>query len=231
MELKKENINKSARNEEVLMAIFLQKYFFREDELRVGDDSHNNIPDIYNESKTVGIDVVRMELENDFKAEKIYGNFEKHSGNYKAMLTDKKAGKIIKENEGLFVNADGVVTAWTHKEEGGLPLDYLKEIYNKNLKNKIENLNNGNYSGIKGEVSLAIISDKRYKGDYDIEILLRQYGKIMSNEKSFDNLFVLFTSGIYKIDRKMVINKISFDGQEYSEGVKYYKRISLSSNK
>lgn len=216
-------IDKSAKRTEVLMAYFLHKKYFLNQQLFVGDEG-GKFPDIRTKDNSLGIEVVQAEQSEDFAANLIWTKFDEYNGDAEK-LTHYIKKKLSQYEVKLFVN-NGKVEAWTTNDLGHSAY-YSKRLFFTIINKKLEKLNSGNYSKIDGEIDLAIISVFRTRSDKHAREIFHEYKKIKSYYKqSFNKIFVLFTDAFYVIEEnkieKVAITKDELDSLK-SEIEKFYK--------
>ena len=216
-------IDKSAKRTEVLMAYFLHKKYFLNQQLLVGDEG-GKFPDIRTKDNSLGIEVVQAEQSEDFAANLIWTKFDEYNGDAEK-LTHYIKKKLSQYEVKLFVN-NGKVEAWTTNDLGHSAY-YSKRLFFTIINKKLEKLNSGNYSKIDGEIDLAIISVFRTRSDKHAREIYQEYQKIKSYYKQcFNKIFVLFTDAFYVIEENK-IEKVAITKDELnslkSEIEKFYK--------
>lgn len=188
------NILKTAKHEELFCAFALEPYLFQDDEFTVGDIEKEKLPDIYRNDKSYGIEVVRCEADSDFKQVGVCKYAYQNDYDYQKVKTwcEKRFPSMynISEIDGKIGLLYG--TGGSHK------VDWMKENYEEQIIKKLNKLNNGNYSGITGDIGLCISIIHRHKDEYDAKLILFVYINIIERyNKYFDKVYVITSSSIF----------------------------------
>lgn len=219
-------IDKSAKNTEIMLGYFLHKKVYQGLVLHVGDEMGR--PDISTEDLSLGIEVVQAEYAEDFASKIILKKYVKFKGNAKKIKNYVKA-KMRAFETLLFVNRNKV-EAWTIKLVGYSKY-FSKYIFEKAIAKKLEKLNDGNYSAIKGEINLGIISVYQAKPDKVIKEIQEKYQSIKdSYVRTFKKIFVLFTDRLFEIDGDN-ITKYNISDVELENLESDFKKLLKQKNK
>lgn len=193
---KKLKINKTAKPPEIIAAKLLGDWFFKDKNLIVGDASTLNLPDIYTEDFSVGIEVVQLDRGADLDTKYIWQKMKETLEDYneiKKFCDDKHSGKYnLVEKEGK--------VCYFYSSEVNHSKTWMKESYSVNIRKKLGKLNNGNYSGIKTEIDLCIIIVYKIIRKFDVELIAYFYKQIEeSYEKSYDKIYIIESNKTFVI--------------------------------
>lgn len=222
--------NKKIRNNtttraEVLAIDFVDGIIEPNDNWNVGAETSFNLPDIYNDNKTLGFEVVRCESEIDFRRDDIMKELENINYDYSKYLKIKANNKdhIFNNKEFIFSIFDNKIIS-TSTKGFGHSIDWMINYYKKTIKCKLHKLNKGNYSECQ-KVSLIILSTYRvndYIGAQQIQEIYSQQTHCF--EKSFDVVYYITSSAIYFIKDKEASLFKQFNDNEFSKYVKQMKQ-------
>lgn len=229
MNIKNLNIKQTAKPPEINAAKVLKHCILGETVLTVGDEAKLNLPDIYSEDLSIGFEVVQMERDEDLDTKYVWDEIAKN--NYDFSIT-----KIFCDekypNKYHLQEYNGKVFCFMTKGKSHR-VDWMKPIYDKLINNKLEKLNNGNYSGITDKINLCISIVHRTKRLYDAELIIYSYTQLAKTfERKFknlyiiesDKLFVVYPDNIEDIKPKIWQNCIcdfEITGNNYIEEIKY----------
>ena len=196
-------ILKTAKKAELFCAYVLEDCILQDGEYIVGDIEKDKLPDIYSEDKKHGIEVVQAERENDFKLDDVCRYCENNEYNYAKVnpWCEKKYPEKYYMSE-----TNGKINMITGKE-GAHKIDWMKDIYENEIRQKLIKLNKGNYSGITGKVDLCISIVHRLKDEYDAKLILFVYISIVRKfSKFFDKIYVITSSSIFILNPNNIKN-------------------------
>lgn len=99
--------------------------------------------------------------------------------------------------------------------EGFHRIDWMREIYTRNITKKLRKLNDGNYSGINGKISLCMSIIHRAKSLYDAWLILSIYSEHsrIFNIK-YNNLIIVTSKQLYLTTSEKVKNIPPIESQE-----------------
>ena len=191
-----EDIRNNWRND-TLLALLIDKYIFPFNLLIIGDDNVKHLPDLWDKDRTNGFEFVQCELDCDLDAKNIYKALKLNKNNYNKTIEMLKRDNFPID-EYSFQRYGSKIGSFSHKESGR-SYGYLAPIYEKNIRNKLEKLNKGNYSGCQ-RCSLVISNIERSKDKSDVDLVKKIYERLSLNyTEKFDNVYVITTTGIYRI--------------------------------
>lgn len=189
---------------EILVKNLVKHYHFKNDNLLVGDNFEEGLPDIYSLDKRLGIEVVEAELEIDYRYNnELIPNCLGKSGSLEKCLEIKNklenSLKHLKDQFGfskgsdLFnvVHNDRVVLSVSTNEMNSRNVDYANKYFEKKILSKIKKSKNGNYKGIQGDKYLALFSISRSKGPYESKNVFKLFKE--HNDNTFSGLIVVFS--------------------------------------
>lgn len=189
--------SKTAKYAEILTAVILSHTFFDGTNLYVGDKE--KVTDIYTKSRDIGIEVVQAEYLCDFLLDS-YSKLSLRQG----LSLDPVNNKKTKAR----------VLSWSYNTN--LDDKYVMEQFRARVKDKLFKLNNGNYKKIKGEIDLALLSYMRVKDRVDANNFIKVYKEECCHyQKTFDKVFLIFSSGIYYIIDGDIVAQAEFVGDEF----------------
>lgn len=206
--VKNVKILNNARPSEILVAHFLGHFIFKEMDLIVGDSPC--IPDIYNSNRTLGVEVVQIELESDLDKKKI-ARFAESGVEFKEVVS--LVNEKYRNHKYRVCNVNG-------KACGIISEDFLfrtRKLFNiidKSLKSKNQKLEKGNYSNITGEIDLCLVNMYRNFGDREIEYILTKCNDL---KMSFKRIFVLLRSKLVVIENGRIRETISIENSVMNE--------------
>lgn len=216
-----EKIRNNLRND-TLLALLIDRYIFPMNLLIIGDDNVNHLPDLWDIYKTNGFEFVQCELDCDLDKKKIYDALRQSGYDYNKTINLLKTDNFPIQ-EYCFHCYEGKIVAFYHNELGR-NFDYLRSIYERNIKNKLEKLNNGNYNGCQ-KCSLVISNIERLRDKSDINLIKEIYEKLsLTFAKNFDNVYVITTTGIYQVSNNTEVI-VEFEDFEFSYYVYLMKVI------
>ena len=193
---------KTVKYPEILVAVVLSKTFYQKENLCVGDKE--KITDIYSKGKAIGIEVVQSEYISDFLLSSMSNLYQKETVHGKPL--PKRKIKVL---------------SWSFNSD--FDNDIVMEQFRARIIDKLKKLNNGNYSKIKKEVNLAVLSYMRLKSREDAENFINAYRQeCVKFEKVFDRIFLIFSTGIYYMAGNEMVDYIEFIGDDFL----YYQEIA-----
>lgn len=198
---------------ELLAALIIDNNIYKDKELFVGHPTHESLPDIFDEDKEKGFEVVTLEKDIDQIKDSVFYelskvNFGKEKFKYKKKTFDKKGVIFEEKNEKIFIKN----TFDCHLE------NWMDEDIKNMLNKKLKKLNNGNYNGCK-DISLIILSIDRYRTK-DFAISVFDFYNNIKKEYSFNfkNVYLVLSNKIYhfyyenikeyEYDENIIINKM-----------------------
>lgn len=227
--LKDEEIrNNTTVRAEVLASVFVNKYIQNNDILIVGTDPNENLPDIFNESKTCGFEVVECEALIDFLHKDATKELVKINFDYETYLDIKKCHPehiFNKVNLNLTVINNRICA--TSTTDGGHEIDWMIENYRNEVNKKLNKLNNGNYKNCKN-VSLLILNLARANGKLNAEQVRQVYSEEINLNKFvllFNYIYYVTTGEIYLITLNECQRFKLFIDDEYSINVREMKQL------
>lgn len=189
--------SKTAKYAEILTAVILSHTFFDGTNLYVGDKE--KVTDIYTKNKDIGIEVVQAEYLCDFLLDS-YSKLSIRNG----LSLDPNNKKKTKAR----------VLSWSYNTD--LDDEYVMAQFRARVKDKLFKLNNGNYKKIKDETDLALLSYMRVKDNTDAKNFIKVYKEESVNyERTFDKVFLIFSSGIYYLMDGEIVAQAEFVGDEF----------------
>lgn len=195
--------NKTASWIEVFCAYSISNNIYPNEPLVVGDCSNEHLPDIYNIQKTLGIEIVQLEKDCDLDTKYVWNSYIEHDGNFEKIkeFCDSKYPNTYNLTE-----IDGKLGCFS-TTEGAHSIDWMKEIYSKNLNNKLRKLNAGNYSGITKNIELCVSIIHRRKSLYDVLFILYLYLESAKQyENKFNKIIVITSTKLYVLEPHKVTN-------------------------
>lgn len=225
--LKDEEIrNDTTVRAEVLASVFVNKYIQNNDILIVGSDTNENLPDIFNESKTCGFEVVECEALIDFLHNDATKEFVKINHDYTKYLDLKNSNPehiFNKVNLKLTVIDNKICASSTL--EYGHSIDWMLEKYKSTIQKKLKKLNSGNYENCSN-VSLVILNLSRSNGILNAEQVRQAYSEeAQKYTLLFNSIYYITTDGIYFIDTRECKILKSFIDNEYCISVRKMKQL------
>lgn len=227
--LKDEGIrNNTTVRAEVLASVFVNKYIQNNDILIVGSDTNENLPDIFNESKTCGFEVVECEalidfLHNDLTKELININYD--YSKYLEIKNNNPEHVFNKINLNMTIINNQICS--TSTLDFGHSIDWMTENYRNEVNKKLNKLNNGNYKNCKN-VSLLILNLARANGKLNAEQVRQVYSEEINLNKFvllFNYIYYVTTGGIYLITLNECQRFKLFTDDEYSINVGEMKQL------
>ena len=207
--------SKTVKYQELLVAVVLSKTFFKNINLYVGDKVKTT--DIYTRGRRLGIEVVQAEYLSDFLMD-----------NYSKLKNKDMSAKSFFQMTKL--NKNSKVLSWSYNTTADDK--YVMEQFKESVANKLAKLQNGNYSNIKSQVDLAVLSYLRIKDNSDAENFLSVYNQESAKvDKGFDNVFLIFSSGIYLIKNGKIEDHIEFVGEDFLNYQRVAKSMILNNKK
>lgn len=205
MKIKTEKITmrENVREEELFCALVLSNYLFETEDFTVGDDLE--LPDITSGNCSVGIEVVQIEKEVDHLQDRILKEFV--ANNLECIKVYKNKKILPKLSSFSIKEKDGKLMSLSTKEESH-SVDWMMPENEERLRKKLKKLNRGNYSRIKENIALCVLSRDRIRNEYDFCLLIYQYLKIAAEfEKKYDAVYFITSEGIFcwkKTDEKYI---------------------------
>lgn len=196
--------NSTVRSE-VLVGVFIDKYIFTNGTLYVGTNPSEKLPDIHNNTNTVGFEVVNCEADVDFIHKDIIEKFAKIN---KAALNS-----TVEDN------------VYSTRKSFGHGVDWMVKKYKETLNKKLQKLNNGNYSGCS-RVFLIILNILRANGMLNAKQIQQVYCEEIKNfSVGFANIYYITPNGIYLVNTNEVLNFKKFQNNEFSDCVMEMKQM------
>ena len=158
--------NKSDKWAEVFCAYAINNYLFKDKDFFVGDCSEKHFPDIYDSSLSLGIEVVQLEKNSDLDSKYVWRAYKDYGGDYNKIV--RYCNDKFKDVYDL-TNYNGKLGAFS-TNDGPHNIDWMKDIYLKNIRNKLSKLNKGNYSGVQKKFLCTSII-QRAKDIYDVNLI------------------------------------------------------------
>lgn len=225
--LKDEEIrNNTTVRAEVLASVFVNNYIQNNDTLIVGTDTNESLPDIFNESKTCGFEVVECEALIDFLHKDVIKELVKINFDYEKYLEIKKCHPehiFNKVNLNLTVINNRIGA--TSTTDLGHSVDWMIENYKNTLHKKLKKLNNGDYKNCLN-VSLIILNLSRANGIINAEQVMQSYCVEAKNfTLLFNYIYYVTTNGIYLINTNKCERLKFFNDDEFSICVKEMKKL------
>lgn len=225
--LKDEEIrNNTTVRSEVLASVFVNKYIQNNDILIVGTDTNENLPDIFNETKTCGFEVVECEAAIDFLHKDATKELVKINFDYEKYLEIKKCYPehiFNKVNLNLTVINNRICA--TSTTNLGHSVDWMIKNYKNTLQKKLKKLNKGDYKNCLN-VSLIFLNLFRANEIINAEQVMQSY---FVEAKNFDLLFnyiyYVTTNGIYLINTNKCEALKLFNDDEFSVCVREMKGL------
>ncbi len=190
--------SKTVKYQELLVAVILSKTFYETTDLYVGDKE--KITDIYTRDKKLGIEVVQAEYHSDFLLE-----------SYSKLLANKSSTPPPSKAN---VSSKAKVLSWSYETD--VDNEIVIQQFRERVKDKLNKLNHGNYAKIKNEVNLALLSYLRVKDEGDAKAFVNVYKENVKDvEKSFNKIFLIFSTGIYYLMDDNIVAYKEFVGDEF----------------
>lgn len=203
---------KSVKYPELLTAVVLSQTFYRDTSLYVGDKE--KVTDIYSRGKTIGIEVVQSEYTSDFLLSS-YSNLYQRTMEQKGVEMPKRKAKVL---------------SWSYNSD--LDDDIVMEQFRARIVDKLGKLNNGNYSKIKSEVNLAVLSYMRVKSKEDAQNFIDAYKEeSIKFKKEFNKIFLIFSTGVYYLVDEEIIAYAEFVGDDFLKYQEMAKAILKNGEK
>lgn len=203
---------KSVKYPELLTAVVLSQTFYKDTSLYVGDKE--KVTDIYSRGKTIGIEVVQSEYTSDFLLSS-YSNLYQRTMEQKGVEMPKRKAKVL---------------SWSYNSD--LDDDIVMEQFRARIVDKLGKLNNGNYSKIKSEVNLAVLSYMRVKSKEDAQNFIDAYKEeSIKFEKEFNKIFLIFSTGVYYLVDEEIIAYAEFVGDDFLKYQEMAKAILKNGEK
>lgn len=217
-----ENFVDSIRNE-TLISIIINKYICKE-KLWLGGNTDNHLPDLFNEDKSTGFEIVQCELDSDLNTKLIYKAIREkgiRNEDVADALRTFNSPSFDKSNYSFSIDNNGLIAGFTQNSLGRSP-GYLQAILERNIKLKIEKMLKGNYSACKN-LYLVLSNIERAKDKSDAELTKGIYHKLIKDKtQKFKDVFLVTTSGIYSLDD--TIADVYFSSRTFNNCVKAMKR-------
>lgn len=203
---------KSVKYPELLTAVVLSQTFYKDTSLYVGDKE--KVTDIYSRGKTIGIEVVQSEYTSDFLLSS-YSNLYQRTMEQKGVEMPKRKAKVL---------------SWSYNSD--LDDDIVMEQFRARIVDKLGKLNNGNYSKIKSEVNLAVLSYMRVKSKEDAQNFIDAYKEeSIKFKKEFNKIFLIFSTGVYYLVDEEIIAYAEFVGDDFLKYQEMAKAILKNGEK
>jgi|GEM_PF-3015743 len=203
---------KSVKYPELLTAVVLSQTFYKDTSLYVGDKE--KVTDIYSRGKTIGIEVVQSEYTSDFLLSS-YSNLYQRTMEQKGVEMPRRKAKVL---------------SWSYNSD--LDDDIVMEQFRARIVDKLGKLNNGNYSKIKSEVNLAVLSYMRVKSKEDAQNFIDAYKEeSIKFKKEFNKIFLIFSTGVYYLVDEEIIAYAEFVGDDFLKYQEMAKAILKNGEK
>lgn len=203
---------KSVKYPELLTAVVLSQTFYKDTSLYVGDKE--KVTDIYSKGKTIGIEVVQSEYTSDFLLSS-YSNLYQRTMEQKGVEMPKRKAKVL---------------SWSYNTD--FDDDIVMEQFRARIIDKLGKLNNGNYSKIKSEVNLAVLSYMRVKSKEDAQNFIDAYKEeSIKFEKEFNKIFLIFSTGVYYLVDEEIVAYAEFVGDDFLKYQEMAKAILKNGEK
>lgn len=194
----------------------LQQFYFKEEALQVGDNYVLRLPDIYNASHTIGIEVGQAELRQDYLYETIAKELEQTQtlSEKVALLQEKLKDKPLLKQEIETIermnNGTQILAKFPVMKAKKVPKEL--PIFVGLTQEKILRANKGNYKGCK-QLYLCIVSYYRKR---DIN-LVKQYARVLQQLKKlpFQAVFLILSTSLFIIKPKQEIEVIDYSDEEF----------------
>lgn len=200
------SIDNRAKPPEIKCAKILVDFILPQDDWIVGDNEKDHLPDLYNRSRTHGIEVVQMEVDSDLDRKYVWN----------AMINSHNDFQKVKLYCDQYFPGQYHIAEYNGKvrsissTEGAHYVDWMKEIYIRLLQKKLEKLNRGNYGGINGQIDLCISIDSRAKDQYDALLVTYCYWQLKEQYRDvFKKLFVIENEDVFVIDPTKFRNMVA----------------------
>lgn len=219
--------NNSTTRSEVFATQLVNSYISPNDVWNVGDDTNLSLPDIYNDSRNCGFEVVECEALIDFLHNDATKELVKINYDYSKYLETKNSNPkhIFNKVDLNMTIIDNRICA-TSTFGFGHSMDWMIENYRKEVNKKLNKLNNGNYKNCEN-VSLIVLNLARANGILNAEQVRQVYSEeIESNRYAllFNYIYYVTTDGIYLITPNKCQRFKIFTDDEYSINVRKMKQ-------
>lgn len=202
---------------EVFAKNVLQEFYYKNKKLYLGDNYNLRLPDIYDKTKTIGIEVGQAELVEDFLIEAINNEIYK---NKCGLLNSKKLQQSLNSfyNKPLIKKHLKILSLPKTDVVAFFPTPKARKfkvevpVFVNLIKEKIERAQKGNYKGCK-EINLCIVSIYRIRDLPLVKKIAKELKQI--NQTEFNKIFIILSSSLFVIkDNKIEI--IDYSDQEFS---------------
>ena len=208
--------NSSKARSEVLSALFIENFFYKDETLLVGTNPNLLLPDIHNFDNSLGFEVVRCVCEKESKIERDaklvdkYYNEKEHREETVKNIKKNKQSKIIFYD----IMQKKVIMCYKPPEQTN---EELLSIFENELKKKLNKLNNGNYSNCKN-ISLIVLNAVDKTTDFNFNLLLNTYKKESKEfRQNFIGLYFITKNQIYYVNKNMNIDKTLVLNDEFDK--------------
>ncbi len=185
-------IHKTAKISEIVVASFLDEFYFHDKHLFVGDSTKT--PDIVISNNQMAIEVVCCELDAtwDYIRLKKVHNWD-------------KASSIIYSYDSDY--------------------EIVKKHFSEIIMKKNQKFRNGNYSGFRNDIYLAVESMRGCLDNYDFVAVKNALQEILrTTQLLFTKIFWLSRDAIYLIDCEKTQKLFAFNSNEYLSKIIQYER-------
>ena len=220
--------NNSTTRSEVFATQLVDSYISPNNVWNVGAKTNLGLPDIYNDSKNCGFEVVQCEapidfLHNDVTKELIKINYD--YSKYLSIKNNNPAHVFNKVNLNMTIINNRICS--TSTLDLGHSIDWMIENYRKEINKKLNKLNNGNYKSCTN-VSLIILNLARANGNLNAQQVRQVYSEEIESNKfalRFNFIYYVTTDGIYLITPNEYQRFELFTDDEYSFNVRKMKQL------
>lgn len=220
--------NNTTTRSEVFATQLVDSYISPNDVWNVGDDTNLSLPDIYNDSRNCGFEVVECEASIDFLLKDITKELVKINYDYSKYLEQKNNNSkhiFNKVDLNLIVNDNRICAISTLDRKHNI--NWMIENYEHEIYKKLNKLNNGKYKNCEN-VSLIILNLVRANGMLNAE-QVRQvcYKEVEDNNFTllFNYIYYVTTDGIYLITPNECQRFKLFTNDEYRINVRKMNQL------
>ena len=204
--------------QEVFAGLVVDKFIYQNDVLNVGEKTNLNLPDVFNDSKTVGFEVAWLEKDIDYLHKDLTDKLIKINFKYDEYLKIKgnDPSSVINKNDWKLTVENGKITSTSPGCRFYSVKDYMRDECNSVLEKKMNKLNKGLYQDCKN-VSLIVLNYMDMSGQLIASILQEEYINILKKyNQSFNLIYLITTNAIFCVSKNNIKKLDNFSNNEYN---------------
>lgn len=208
--------NNLATRHEVLVGIIIDKYIHKGDRFIVGENTDLNLPDVFNENKNIGYEVVWVERQDEYLHSDVTRQLSKIKYDYDKYLQMKEQGDSVFNSIKLDITtSDGIIVTTSAGAVFESAENWMRQEYRSELEKKFQKLNKGLYSDCTN-ISLAVLTINSDFPGLNEKVLYGEYVKLCKQyRQKFDTIYLISMDNIFCITETKIQKIKNYSSKEY----------------